>query len=97
MLDPFLMPKKWTPSGTVRSLSDGTRRMETDFSAERDWYAWGGTGWQNGYCAVAQAYAMTEKLTRISEPVTILTQFMQIRKHIGSGNMPDRCNTFENP
>jgi hypothetical protein len=57
-LDPFLVPKKWDEIGPcpVTRARDATRG-KSDFEAERDWYAWGGTGWQNGYCTLAQAHA----------------------------------------
>lgn len=58
--DDFLLPKKWdTISQDPRTRGRDATSQNTDYNAERDWYAWGGTGWQNGYNPLAQCYLIT--------------------------------------
>jgi hypothetical protein len=59
MLDSFLLPKKWDTIGTdpitgSRDATGGT----TDYDAEKDWFSWGGTGWQNGYFPLPEVYLL---------------------------------------
>jgi hypothetical protein len=50
MPDSWLLPKKWDAirSDPVTASRDATAQA-TDYDPERDWFSWGGTGWQNGY------------------------------------------------
>ena len=59
-LNPYLLPKKWDDirQDPETGARDATA-CKTDFDPEKDWYAWGGTGWQNGYCPLMQAYLRT--------------------------------------
>ncbi|MHB1154451.1 MAG: hypothetical protein ACYCWE_03180 [Eubacteriales bacterium] len=59
-LDDFLLPKKWdTISQDFKTRGRDVTSQNTDYNAEKDWYAWGGTGWQNGYNPLAQCYLIT--------------------------------------
>ncbi len=59
-LDDFLLPKKWdTISQDFKTRGRDATSQNTDYNAEKDWYAWGGTGWQNGYNPLAQCYLIT--------------------------------------
>jgi hypothetical protein len=60
VLDDFLLPKKWddVDQDPMTSARDATMQR-TDYDAERDWFAWGGTGWQNGYCSLMDCYLIT--------------------------------------
>jgi len=59
-LDDALLPKKWDTIGPdpITRARDATSQS-TDYDAEKDWFAWGGTGWQNGYCPLIQTYLIT--------------------------------------
>lgn len=60
VLNSYLMPKKWDDirQDPVTGARDATA-CQTDYDPERDWFAWGGTGWQNGYCPLMQVYLKT--------------------------------------
>jgi len=99
-LDPFLVPKKWDEIGPcpVTRARDATR-MNTDFDAERDWYAWGGTGWQNGYCRLSQVYAKTGETNAYirtyynTYAIEADPETFWFREHAGTMNYPPK--TFE--
>lgn len=60
-LNDYLLPKKWDEvyaRDPITGARDGTAQ-KTDYDPEKDWYAWGGTGWQNGYCPLMQCYLLT--------------------------------------
>jgi hypothetical protein len=99
-LDAFLVPKKWDDIGPcpITRARDATR-MKSDFDAERDWYAWGGTGWQNGYCTLAQAHAATGGVNAYirtfynTYAVEADPETFWLREHAGSVHYP--VKTFE--
>ena len=59
-LNDYLLPKKWDDirQDPETGARDATAQ-KTDYDAEKDWYEWGGTGWQNGYCPLMQVYLRT--------------------------------------
>jgi len=59
-LNDYLLPKKWDDirKDPVTGARDATAQ-QTDYDPDIDWLAWGGTGWQNGYCPLMQAYLRT--------------------------------------
>lgn len=60
-LNDYLLPKKWDTlyaRDPITGSRDATAQ-ETDYDPDKDWYAWGGTGWQNGYCPLMQCYLLT--------------------------------------
>ncbi len=100
LLDDALLPKKWDTIGTdpVTRSRDATSQ-ETDYNAETDWNAWGGTGWQNGYCPLIQTYLITGEVNAFlrsfyntyalhADPETYW-----FREHAGTKNYPPK--TFE--
>jgi hypothetical protein len=58
-LDDFLLPKKWDVIGAdpITASRDATP-CRTDYNDEKDWFSWGGTGWQNGYFPLPEVYVM---------------------------------------
>ena len=55
-----LLPKKWDDirQDPETGARDATAQ-KTDYDPEKDWFEWGGTGWQNGYCPLMQVYLKT--------------------------------------
>lgn len=60
-LNDYLLPKKWDEVYAQDPVdrSRDTTAQKTDYDPEKDWYEWGGTGWQNGYCSLMQCYLRT--------------------------------------
>ncbi|NJD01511.1 MAG: hypothetical protein FIA99_02655 [Ruminiclostridium sp.] len=65
MLDASIMPKKWDQVYGVHPDTKGrdTPAMMTDYDVEKDWFSWGGTGWQNGYYPLAQVYLSKDDIS----------------------------------
>ena len=100
VLDSFLMPKKWDEIGQdpVTCARDATSQL-TDYDADRDWFAWGGTGWQNGYCPLMQAYLITGEVNAFlrsfynTYAVEVDPETYWFREHAASVHYPPK--TFE--
>ncbi|MDW7659176.1 MAG: hypothetical protein SCM11_18570, partial [Bacillota bacterium] len=100
LLDSFLMPKKWDKieQDPVTCARDATSQL-TDYDADKDWYAWGGTGWQNGYCSLMQCYLITGETNAFlrsfynTYAVEVDPETYWFREHAASIDYPPK--TFE--